>query len=183
MYIFGGKGDDVEKMNDLWVFDYDQQTWTELIVENPEYMPIPRSGHSTEVYGDFIVIFGGIHEVTKELDDCAVYSIKRNEWICINEEASQLRKLNSPSIERGSSTRGFLLGGVSTGGLRTAQKDNSPLSPFKAGGTIRPSTTNATRRNQTSSKRGLSALKSRSSRSKNQHTAANSRHANTLAML
>lgn len=59
-------------------------------------MPKPRSGHTCEAYGDFLIIFGGIYEVTKELNDCAVFSLKKNEWICINEETCSPRKGISP---------------------------------------------------------------------------------------
>ena len=32
-------------------------------------------------YEGFICIFGGIFEVTKELNDCYLYDIKGNRWI------------------------------------------------------------------------------------------------------
>ena len=42
---------------------------------------LPRSGHSACVYEDWMLIFGGIHEITKELEDMAVYNFKTQEWI------------------------------------------------------------------------------------------------------
>lgn len=44
-------------------------------------MPLARSGHSAAVYKDFMLVFGGIHEVTKELDDMLIYDFKNNWWI------------------------------------------------------------------------------------------------------
>lgn len=61
MYIFGGKDEDNKKLNDLWCFDFEQAVWNEVPALNA---PSPRSGHSVCVYKDFMVIFGGIFEVT-----------------------------------------------------------------------------------------------------------------------
>ena len=86
MYVFGGKDEDSNKLNDLWVFNYNMLSWEkiELPQGGPE-PPLPRSGHSAALYGDFMVIFGGIFEVTKELNDLHVYSIKKNQWITLQE--------------------------------------------------------------------------------------------------
>ena len=42
--------------------------------------PIARSGHSAVFYGDFMILFGGIHEITRELNDMYIYNAKRNRW-------------------------------------------------------------------------------------------------------
>ena len=34
MYIFGGKDEDNNKLNDTWVFNFNTYTWTELICNN-----------------------------------------------------------------------------------------------------------------------------------------------------
>lgn len=73
--MFGGQGD-IEKFNDLWKYSIHFNTWDQVIVETN--VPIPRSGHSMSVYKHFIVIFGGIHEVTKELDDLYSFNTKAN---------------------------------------------------------------------------------------------------------
>lgn len=74
MYVFGGKDDDSNKLNDLWVFNYNDQIWEEL---KPDFglspPPLPRSGHSACLYGDIMCVFGGIYDVTKELNDLHVY--------------------------------------------------------------------------------------------------------------
>lgn len=92
MYVFGGKNDDGDKMNDLWKFDYTNQTWTEIHTDPEGFKPEPRSGHTMNDYGDFLVVFGGIFEVTKELNDCVVFSLKQQEWICIHQEHQSPRK-------------------------------------------------------------------------------------------
>lgn len=73
MYVFGGKDDENEKLKDLWRLDLTDFSWTKL--SYPEQAVPPRSGHSCCVYGDHLIIFGGIQEITKELDDCLVYQI------------------------------------------------------------------------------------------------------------
>jgi N-acetylneuraminic acid mutarotase len=74
MYVFGGKDSDSNKLNDLWALTWKTGSWTKL---NPvgNIMPCVRSGHSSAIYDGFFVIFGGILEVTKELNDLFAYSI------------------------------------------------------------------------------------------------------------
>ena len=81
MYIFGGKDDENEKLKDFWRFDLNGNTWFKL--PQPEASVAPRSGHSCSVFNNFLVIFGGIQEITKELDDLVVFDINKNQWLTI----------------------------------------------------------------------------------------------------
>jgi hypothetical protein len=54
--------------------------------------PLTRSGHSASIYKEFMVIFGGIHEVTKELDDLYIFDFKNKRWIELFEEVSSPMK-------------------------------------------------------------------------------------------
>lgn len=92
MYVFGGKNDDSEKLNDLWVYNIADKKWAEIEADGE--VPYERSGHSSDVYDDFLVIFGGIWDVTKELNDLHLYSFTRNQWITLQSSA------NSPQIGR-----------------------------------------------------------------------------------
>jgi hypothetical protein len=49
-------------------------------------VPLPRSGQSASIYNNLMIIFGGIHEVTRELDDCFVFDLKNKQWIPLFEE-------------------------------------------------------------------------------------------------
>jgi Rab9 effector protein with kelch motifs len=71
MAIFGGRDEDNEKLNDLWLLNLQTYIWTHVI--DAIDMPIPRSGHSACIYKDSMVIFGGIFEVTKELNDLLLF--------------------------------------------------------------------------------------------------------------
>ena len=65
---------------------------------------LPRSGHSACVYEDWMLIFGGIHEITKELEDMAVYNFKTQEWIHFFKTAQdkamkkQIEESQSPGV-------------------------------------------------------------------------------------
>jgi N-acetylneuraminic acid mutarotase len=78
MFIFGGKDEDNNKLSDLWEFNLNTYQWSEVQVED---IPLARSGHSCTLYKDFMLVFGGIHEVTKELDDMIIYDFKNRRWI------------------------------------------------------------------------------------------------------
>lgn len=77
LYIFGGKNDLNERLNEIWKFDLKTRTWRQLAQnEDADRLPCVRSGHSSVVYKDYIGIFGGIFEVTKELNDFHLYDTK-----------------------------------------------------------------------------------------------------------
>lgn len=86
MYIFGGKGEDNLKYNDFWKFEMDTKKWVQITVDDNQSVPCTRSGHVSTTYGDYIVIFGGIVEITRELNDMFIYDIKANKWIKVFEE-------------------------------------------------------------------------------------------------
>jgi hypothetical protein len=90
MYVFGGKADKNIKLNDLWAFNMQNHTWT-LITPVDDVLPDTRSGHTACVYGDIMVIFGGIYEVTKELNDVLAYSFPQKRWVSLSENTSPLK--------------------------------------------------------------------------------------------
>ena len=95
MYVFGGKDDDNNKLNDLWKLDLNTYTWVEIKPVDG-FKPLERSGHSCDVYDSYMVIFGGIYEITKELNDFHLYDFKKNRWITIFEETNSPKKEMSP---------------------------------------------------------------------------------------
>ena len=94
MYIFGGKGEDNIKFNDFWSFNLDTKKWTEIKVDDDLSVPCARSGHASVTYQDSIVIFGGIHEITRELNDMHVYDVRANRWVKVFDE----KAANTPMI-------------------------------------------------------------------------------------
>lgn len=73
-------------MNDLWVYSILEKKWVEIVADGD--IPYERSGHSSDVYEDFLVIFGGIWDVTKELNDLHLYSFQQNKWITVFNSAN-----------------------------------------------------------------------------------------------
>ena len=73
MYVFGGKDSDSNKLNDLWAFNMKTAVWTKIVPEG-NLTPCIRSGHSSVIYDGHLCVFGGIYEVTKELNDLYAYS-------------------------------------------------------------------------------------------------------------
>jgi N-acetylneuraminic acid mutarotase len=88
MVIFGGKNDENEKLNDVWVFDFSACTWTKH--ENGDISPTVRSGHSAVLYNNQMIVFGGIFEITRELNDVVALDLTTWKWRIIqNEHESQ----------------------------------------------------------------------------------------------
>ena len=59
--------------------------WTELKPVG-HVKPCVRSGHSSVIYDGYLVIFGGILEVTKELNDLYAYAFVQNKWTVLQED-------------------------------------------------------------------------------------------------
>ena len=81
-------------MNDLWVFNIADEMWTEL--QPTGEIPFERSGHSMSVINGNIILFGGIWDVTKELNDLHCYMISKNTWEIIADSENQDQIENSP---------------------------------------------------------------------------------------
>lgn len=82
--IFGGKDEDNEKLNDVWSFNFRTLLWDQLQENIPiedRNVPLPRSGHSASLYKNYMIIFGGILDVCKELDDMLIFDLERKRWV------------------------------------------------------------------------------------------------------
>ena len=84
-----------KKLNDLWKFDLKEQKWTDIFPSSSRsdsieitQQPLERSGHSCALFGQYMVIFGGYFEVTKELNDLFLYDFENQKWIQIFQEVN-----------------------------------------------------------------------------------------------
>lgn len=69
LLVFGGNGQrNEEKMNDVWIFDLDSETWSQLICSGT--VPPPRSYHTAHVIGHLVIVVGGRMQDT---EDAQVY--------------------------------------------------------------------------------------------------------------
>lgn len=107
MYIFGGKNFENNKLGDFWAFDFENDSWTELPVPDMEG-PISRSGHSSGVYKNFIIIYAGIHELTQELSDMYIYDINRKHWTLVFEEEHSPVHNKSPTSSFSQTGKNYL---------------------------------------------------------------------------
>ena len=85
--MFGGKNGDL-RYNDLWQFNLNIREWV-IIANNAQNIPRSRSGHSLINFENKLVLFGGIHDVTWELDDLYVFNLHTSEWEVINSDSSR----------------------------------------------------------------------------------------------
>ena len=83
MYIFGGQDDDNNKLNDLWEFDLESGLYKEIVLPADSTIPVARSGHSANIYNGQMYVFGGILELTKELNEMLIFDFKTGKFSCV----------------------------------------------------------------------------------------------------
>ena len=101
MYVFGGSNNANQKLNDMWRFDTTEEKWEQIVSRNG-VTPCQRSGHSCDVFGDYLIVFGGFYHITKELNDLYVFSIRENNWIQIFEDTHYLEAQPAHQLHHGS---------------------------------------------------------------------------------
>lgn len=94
IYIFGGKNEDT-RFNDLWMFNLKTLAY-ELLPANGD-VPAVRNGHTMTYYKDRLFVFGGIHDITWELDDLHIYNLSKKSWTTLEQDSPRkLSKKPSP---------------------------------------------------------------------------------------
>lgn len=78
--LYGGSSDENEKLDDFWLFDIGSKRWLRVDQNQGSDCPGPRSGLSIVHYQGNIVLFGGIYEVTNELNDIFAFSLQTRTW-------------------------------------------------------------------------------------------------------
>lgn len=86
LYTFGGQDDDNNKLDDVWMYDVANAAWTLCAQEEGALKPTPRCGHTATVCDGKMYVFGGILELTKELNDLCIFDIATQKW----EQAPQM---------------------------------------------------------------------------------------------
>ena len=64
-------------------------------------VPAIRNGHTMNYYNEKLYVFGGIHDITWELDDLHIYNIKKERWTTLEQDSPR-------KIERRIEERSFL---------------------------------------------------------------------------
>lgn len=98
MYVYGGKDADGHKLSDIWAFDPAKLFWREIELSNPkeayegttEEAPLGRGGHSASLIGHYMVVFGGMYDLTKEMNDMHAFDLKNEKWIKLYEDEQNM---------------------------------------------------------------------------------------------
>ena len=96
IYLFGGRNDFNDKLNDTWEFDISAKKWTQIECEDA---PIGRSSHSVVIQSNRMILFGGIIEITKEINEIDMFDLNEKKWSTIDDKSDQHKysTLTSPS--------------------------------------------------------------------------------------
>lgn len=83
MIVFGGLGDGGERFNDLCVLDLATQEWSRPVTAG--VVPEPRSHHGTVLYGDKLIVFGGLSGLSAErLNSIHILDLEKRPWTWIH---------------------------------------------------------------------------------------------------
>jgi Kelch motif len=80
MVIFGGFVNGVRN-NDVYKFTFITRKW-ELLKPSTAAAPAPRAAHSSIIYKDLIIIFGGKDEDNEKLNDVWAFNLRNFVWEC-----------------------------------------------------------------------------------------------------
>lgn len=86
VFVFGGQDDHNNKLDDMWCYDASTGAWANIAYAEGDMKPCARSGHTAVTGGSKMFIFGGILELTKELNDLAIFDMKTNKFVQAEED-------------------------------------------------------------------------------------------------
>jgi hypothetical protein len=84
IYMFGGRNDYNDKLNDTWEFDISSRSWRQIETEKA---PIGRSSHACIVSGNKMILFGGIVDITKEINEIDQFDLGSLTWSSIDDKS------------------------------------------------------------------------------------------------
>ena len=67
LVVFGGEG--IGDIDDLWIFDFKNSSWIEVIISEGKVKPIARRFHSSALIGNKMYIIGGCYNRYRSLKD------------------------------------------------------------------------------------------------------------------
>lgn len=98
VYVFGGRNDYNEMLDDTWEFDTASKKWTKIESDNH---PIGRSCHTLTVDNtNRMILFGGIVDITKEINELHQFNFAKRDWEDIDDDIP-----HADGIERSPSPR------------------------------------------------------------------------------
>lgn len=82
IYLFGGT-DEITKSSDIYEFNLEIKTWRKVEILK-KISPSARSGHSTCIYGNKMIIFGGFDSASTSCNDIYSFHLENFEWKKLN---------------------------------------------------------------------------------------------------
>lgn len=62
--------------------------WNEVRVRSD--MPLGRTGHSCDIIGHYMVIFGGFYKLANELNDLHIFDFEERRWLTLYEQPTSV---------------------------------------------------------------------------------------------
>jgi len=78
--IIGGVNENLERLNDVWLYSVKENTWKEVNYFPEDIRLSPRSEHSSVIYNNELVVFGGRDQWLKELNDVVILNLSNMKW-------------------------------------------------------------------------------------------------------
>lgn len=120
MYIFGGRGAWDEKLNDVWMYSFEYESWE---CGDPSQPPLARSHHTASIHGDLMYVFGGQSADLSCIDDFIVLEMNEMKWNMPRgkdrDDKSRPPPRDSHSaicLDGGESAQLLIIGGIDDGG-------------------------------------------------------------------
>jgi len=124
-WIFGGRDADGILLNDLHVFDMDEEQWS--VPQCLGQAPVPRENHAAcFVANRYLFIYGGINEMGEPIEHSAVYDVATATWLVVGgmQPRSDLKLQTHGGV-------GFVMGGKLKGNESASPAPlTSPIHPF-----------------------------------------------------
>lgn len=95
LYIFGGSNG-ITTLDDFWKFTIADQKWEKKVTTNT---PSQRRGHSMLDFHNYLFMFGGIQDITKEKNDVYIYEFEKKNWKKIHTTTNSVYDC-SPTLKR-----------------------------------------------------------------------------------
>lgn len=97
MFVFAGIGDDNVKYSDLWELNLISWEWKQISCEGE--VPEGRSGHTACCCENYMVVFGGSREITKETNEMWAFNFDALQWKLLQEERTIEDPVSAAQLE------------------------------------------------------------------------------------
>jgi hypothetical protein len=106
MFVFGGLDEDHSTLNDFWKLDLNRWEWINIQLKGDS--PTARSGHSCQIVGSTLILFGGIKEIGHETNELFSCNLENCQWSLIFHAEVESEKNLNPSQLTTTLTSGVL---------------------------------------------------------------------------